>query len=216
MGLLVKICGLTTPEAAQATARAGADMAGFNFCEKSPRYLESFARAKEIAAALGPQVIRAAVTVDAVDATLEAIIKALAPQYIQLHGDETPARVSQVKARFSLPVIKACAISDQASVKAARLYEETADLLLFDAKPPKSGASRPGGLGETFDWSLLGHAKWNVPWLLAGGLTPENVGEAIARTAPGGVDVSSGVEAAPGIKSPELIERFVAAARSAG
>jgi len=185
------------------------------FFEKSPRHLADLGKAKEIAAALGKTVSRVAVTVDADDAALQTIIDAIAPDCLHLHGNESPARVAEVKSRFGLPVMKACPISGPEDVVAARLYQAHADLLLFDAKPPKSGASRPGGLGETFDWSLLKGTKWQVPWLLAGGLDPANVAGAIKGLHPGGVDVSSGVEVAPGVKSPELIERFVAAARSA-
>jgi len=218
MGLLIKICGLTTTETAGATAHAGADMGGLNFFTNSPRYLADLSRAAEIAAALGPDVARVAVTVDLDNKTLEAIVAAVSPDYIQLHGSESPARVAGVKAAFGLPVIKACAISDAADVEAARLYQDTADLLLFDAKPPKPGASRPsidrpGGWGEAFDWTLLTGTDWQVPWLLAGGLDCDNVEEAAEVSHAPGVDVSSGVETAPGVKSSELIERFVAAAR---
>jgi len=213
MSLLIKICGLTDTAAAEATARAGADMAGFMFFEQSPRHLGDMGLAREIAAALGEGISRVAVTVDAGDAALEAITQVIAPQVLQLHGTESPARVAEVKARFGVQVMKVCPISDKADVEAARLYQQDADLLLFDAKPPKSGASRPGGLGAVFDWTLLQGTDWQVPWLLAGGLNPANVADAIHALHPGGVDVSSGVESSPGVKSPELIERFVAAAR---
>jgi phosphoribosylanthranilate isomerase len=214
MSLLIKICGLTDTASAEATARAGADMGGFMFFEKSPRHLGDLATAQEIAAALG-DVTRVAVTVDADDAALEAIVGAIAPQILQLHGTESVERVTELKSRFGLKVMKVCSISDAGDVEAARLYDGAADLLLFDAKPPKSGASRPGGLGQVFDWSLLAGTQWQVPWLLAGGLDPSNVAAAIGAAHPNGVDVSSGVETSPGVKSPELIERFVAAARNA-
>jgi phosphoribosylanthranilate isomerase len=214
MSLLIKICGLTDVAAAEATARAGADMGGFMFFEKSPRHLADLGKATEIAAALG-DVTRVAVTVDADDTALGEIMKAIAPPVLQLHGTESPERVAEVKAKFGTQVMKVCPISAQEDVEAALLYQAHADLLLFDAKPPKSGASRPGGLGEVFDWSLLKGASWSVPWLLAGGLNPANVADAIHAVHPGGVDVSSGVEVSPGVKSPELIERFVAAARGA-
>ena len=218
MGLIIKICGLTNVDTAEATGRAGADMGGLNFFPKSPRYLADLNHAGEIAAALGPDVARVAVTVDLDDKALDAIVTAVAPDYIQLHGGESPARVTEVKAAFGLPIIKACAISDAKDVEAANLYQAAADLLLFDAKPPKPGASRapidrPGGWGEAFDWTLLAGTDWQVPWLLAGGLTPENVAEAAEVAGAPGIDVSSGVETAPGIKASELIERFVAAAR---
>lgn len=215
MSLLIKICGLTDIAAAEATARAGSDMAGFMFFEKSPRHLGDMGKARGIADALGGKVARVAVTVDASDGALDEIMKGIDPQILQLHGAESPARVDEVKSRFGVQVMKVCPIADKADVDAARLYQGHADLLLFDAKPPKSGASRPGGLGETFDWPLLQGSSWTVPWLLAGGLTPDNVGQAIHAAHAPGVDVSSGVEVSPGVKSPELIERFVAAARSA-
>jgi len=215
MSLLIKICGLTDVAAAEATARAGADMAGFMFFEKSPRHLSDMGKARDIAAALGEGVTRVAVTVDASDATLGEIVTGIEPQILQLHGAESPARVDAIKSRFGVQVMKVCPISDKADVEAARLYQGHADLLLFDAKPPKSGASRPGGLGTVFDWTHLKGTSWQVPWLLAGGLTPDNVADAIHAAHAPGVDVSSGVEVSPGVKSPELIERFVAAAQRA-
>jgi len=215
VSLIIKICGLTSREAATAATRTGADMGGFVFFEKSPRHLGSFDQAHDIAAALGPNVAKVSLTVNASDDLLRDIIASLAPNYLQLHGQESASRVAEVKALFNLPIIKACPISDKQDVEAARLYQGHADLLLFDAKPPKSGASRPGGLGEIFDWSLLSGARWKTPWLLAGGLNPENVADAISAVHPGGVDVSSGVEISPGVKSPDLIERFVANARKA-
>jgi len=215
VSLIVKICGLTSRDAAAAAARAGADMGGFVFFEKSPRHLNSFDQARDIAVALGPKVAKVSLTVDASDDLLREIIAGLAPDYLQLHGQESPERVTEIKAVFGLPVIKACPISDKEDVETACLYQGHADLLLFDAKPPKSGASRPGGLGEVFNWSLLSGVSWKTPWLLAGGLNPENVADAISAVLPGGVDVSSGVEVSPGVKSPELIERFVANARKA-
>ncbi len=218
MSLIVKICGLTSREAAEAVTRAGAHMAGFVFFEKSPRHLASFEDAQEIARGLAPSIARVALTVDADDKTLGAIVDGLAPDYFQLHGSESPERVARIKAAFGLPVIKVCPISDKQDLDAARTFEGVADLLLFDAKPPKASGSRssterPGGLGQVFDWSLLaGERKWQIPWLLAGGLSPENVADAVRATHPDGVDVSTGVEVSPGVKSPELIERFVAAA----
>jgi len=215
VSLLIKICGLTTAKAAEATTRAGADMAGFVFFEKSPRHLSDMDQARAVAAGLGTSVAKVALTVDASDEMLREIVSGLAPDYLQLHGTETAQRVREVKNLFNLPVIKACPISDAKDVEAARLYQGHADLLLFDAKPPTSDPSRPGGMGAVFDWSVLAGTRWTVPWLLAGGLTPETVGKAVSRVAPGGVDVSSGVETSPGKKSPELIERFVAEAHKA-
>ncbi len=215
MSLLIKICGLTTREAAQAVSEAGADMAGFIFFEKSPRHLSSFGQARDVAAGLSPDIAQVAVTVNASDDELSAIVKNLEPDFLQLHGGEDVARVAEIKAQYGLPVIKSCLISDIDDVESAREFEGVADLLLFDAKASAGQESRPGGWGDSFDWHLLSDQKWQVPWLLAGGLRPNNVAEAIGLVHPSGLDVSSGVETAPGVKSSELIESFVAAVRSA-
>ena len=215
MSLLIKICGLTTREAAQAVSDVGADMAGFIFFEKSPRFISSFGQARDVEAGLDPAIARVMVTVNASDDELTAITTNLEPDYLQLHGDENPPRVAEIKAKFGIPVIKCCLISDMNDVDGAREFEGVADLLLFDAKPKADQTSRPGGWGESFNWQLLTAQKWNVPWLLAGGLTPDNVAEAITLVKPVGIDFSSGVETAPGVKSPELIEKIVAAAREA-
>jgi phosphoribosylanthranilate isomerase len=213
MGLIVKICGLSTAETLEAALAAGADMVGLVLFERSPR-----AVSLEAAAALARRVAgRAevvALTVDMDDAGLAAVVETVAPDWLQLHGAETPERVAAVRARFGRPVLKAVGIAAAADLAAARAHAEAADALLLDAKPP-AGAGRPGGHGAVFDWSVARGFSSDVPWLLSGGLRPGNVGEAIAATGASGVDVSSGVETAPGVKSPELIRAFVAAARRA-
>lgn len=211
----VKICGLTTIEAAEAVAQSGAAMGGFMFYEKSPRYIGSFEKAKTIAEALGPDVGRVAVTVNADDAYLDAIVDALEPDYLQLHGSEDAARIDAVKARFRLPVIKVCSISTEADVEFAKGFESHADLMMFDAKAP-AGEDRPGGWGEVFDWDLLTEVEWQRPWLLAGGLNAANVALAINAANPPGLDLSSGVESAPGVKSPQMILEFMRAVHAAG
>ena len=215
---LIKICGLKTAEAAQAVSDAGVDMAGFMFFEKSPRYLATFEQAKEVDAHLAPEIARVAVTVNADDKYLAQIVDHLEPDYLQLHGGETPQRVTEIKRKFGLPVIKVCLISDKDDVDGVVAFEGVADLFLLDAKPKADQGSRPGGWGDSFDWQLLAKGKggrdFKLPWLLAGGLNASNVNEAIRLVEPGGVDLSSGVETSPGVKSPELIKEFVAAVRN--
>ena len=208
---LVKICGLSEPATLDAALEAGADMVGFVFFPRSPRHVDH-----ETARALGARVARrartVALTVDADDETLRAIVGSLDPDVLQLHGRETPARVAQVCALFARPVMKALAIGGPTDLAAAAAYDDVADHLLFDAPPP-AGADRPGGNAVAIDWSHLGTYAGRLPWLLAGGLTPGNVAAAMGACGARGVDVSSGVESAPGIKDPVLIRRFVAAAR---
>ncbi len=208
---LVKICGLSTPESLEWAISAGADLVGFVHFARSPRHL-----AIDVAAALAKQVAgrvkTAVLTVNADDELLDRLVAAIAPDFIQLHGSETPERVAEVRKRFGRPVIKALGIGSAGDVAAAHAYAGIADLFLYDAKPPKE-ASRPGGLGVTFDWSLLAGAP--SPFLLSGGLDPTNVGDAVRRVHPLGVDVSSGVESGPGLKDEARIRAFVAAARTA-
>ncbi len=213
MSPLVKICGLTDPVAIKAAADARADFAGFTFFEKSPRFV-TFEEAKALATHMPDTLERVALTVDPTDALIAEIDVALTPAYIQLHGDETPERVRDIAASFHLKTIKAISVETASDLEAARVYDGVADLLLFDAKPLK--ASRPGGWGSPFDWSLMAGTAWASPWLLAGGLTPENVAEALRITGAPGVDVSTGVEVEPGKKSPKLIEDFVTAAKGSG
>jgi phosphoribosylanthranilate isomerase len=209
----VKICGLSTAPTLAAALDAGADMVGFVFFEKSPRFLR-LDTARELAAAARGRARIAALSVDAPDATLAAIVDAVGPDILQLHGKESPERVAEIKRAFGVSVMKALGVAEAADFARAREYEETADWLLIDAKPPK-GATRPGGNGAPFDWRLARGFAPRPPWLLSGGLEPENVGEAIALSGANGVDVSSGVERAPGVKDIDKIKAFIAAARAA-
>jgi phosphoribosylanthranilate isomerase len=213
MPLTVKICGLRTPEALDVALESGADLAGFVFFPPSPRHL-----GLEAARALGDRVQgragKVALTVDATDDTLLDIVAALKPDMLQLHGKEMPERVVAVRTRFGLPVMKALPIAERADLSPIRLYAQVVDWLLFDARAPKE-ATRPGGLGTPFDWTLLKDVNPGVPFMLSGGLDAENVGEALAITGAPGVDVSSGVERAPGVKDLDKIRAFVRAARAA-
>jgi phosphoribosylanthranilate isomerase len=209
----IKICGLSTPDTVAAALDGGASHLGFIFFPKSPRHLTPQAAAALRGAAKGrAQVV--AVTVNADNEVLDAIVSELQPDVLQLHGSETPERVSAVKARYALPVMKALSISAADDLTRAQSFAGVADRLLFDAKPPK-GAELPGGNGITFDWSLLGSLDASLPYMLSGGLNASNVGDALARVLPSGLDISSGVERAPGIKDVALIEAFFAAIRSA-
>lgn len=213
MALLVKICGLRTPEALEAALGAGADMVGFVFFPPSPRHLDAGA-----ARALGPRVHgrarKVALSVDASDADLTEFVAALEPEMLQLHGKETPQRVADLRKRFGLPVMKALPIEQRADLAAIDRYADVADWLLFDARAPRE-ATRPGGLGKPFDWRLLQDLDLALPFMLSGGLDADNVGEAVAITRPTAVDVSSGVERVPGEKDPEKIRAFIRAARAA-
>jgi phosphoribosylanthranilate isomerase len=212
MGLTIKICGLRTPEALDAALHAGADMVGFVFFPASPRHVD-FAAARELGARVNGRALKVALFVDADDEQLAASIVALAPNLLQLHGRETLERVLAVKARFRLPVMKAIAVETRDDLRCIADYVEVADRLMFDARAPHD-ATRPGGLGKPFDWRLLKKLDPPVPFMLSGGLNRDNVAEAIAITGAGGVDVSSGVERAPGEKDPDLIRGFIRAARA--
>jgi phosphoribosylanthranilate isomerase len=209
----VKICGLRTSADVLAVARAGAAYGGFVFFPKSPRHLTPEA-AREAALAAPPGLAKVALTVDADDATLDAIVEAVPLDMLQLHGHETPDRVAEVRARYRLPVMKALGVADEGDLAEISDYIAVADQLLIDAKPPRD-AVLPGGNGLSFDWRLLAGRRWPKPWMLAGGLTAANVAEAVRLTGARQVDVSSGVERAPGIKDAALIEGFVAAATDA-
>lgn len=210
MTVSVKICGLTEPAGLSAAIEAGARYAGFVFFPKSPRHVSP-----EQAAALAVEVplgiAKTGLFVDPDDDTLTRVLGPVPLDLIQLHGDETPARVAEVRALTGLPVMKAVGVAEPADLDRLWDYGLVADMLLIDAKPPK-GAVLPGGNGLAFDWRLLAGRQILKPWLLAGGLTPDNVHEAIRLTRAPGVDVSSGVESAPGIKDPDRIRRFVARA----
>lgn len=211
--LLIKICGLSTPETLDAALAAGADMVGFVFFPPSPRNID-YGLAADLAAQSGSRALKVALTVDADDEVFERIIASLKPDILQLHGKETPERLAALKEKFGLPLMKAIHISEPSDLAAVGVYEDTADRLLFDARPPK-GAILPGGNGAAFDWTILADVRTERPWMLSGGLHPGNVAEALAVTHAPGIDVSSGVEAAPGVKNIELIQRFVENARMA-
>lgn len=210
-GVRCKICGLRTLADVEAAAQAGAGYIGLVFFPRSPRHLE-IAAARDLALAAPVGLAKVGLVVDADDATLQAITDAVPLDMLQLHGKESPARVAEVKARFGLPVMKAVGVAEAADLAAIADYEAVADQILVDAKAPK-GAALPGGNGLAFDWRLIAGRPWQRPWMLAGGLTPENVAEAVRLTRAAQVDVSSGVESAPGVKEAARIAAFVAAAQ---
>lgn len=209
----VKICGLTSPQAVSDAVNAGARYLGFVFFPRSPRHLD-IATAAELAGAVPMGIAKVALTVDADDAMLDALLARVPIDMLQLHGHETPARVAEVKARFGLPVMKAVGVAVRADLAALDSYLSVADQILLDAKPPK-GADLPGGNGLAFDWQLIQGRDWPKPWMLAGGLTPENVADALRLTGARQLDVSSGVESAPGIKDPTRILAFIQSAQRA-
>ena len=213
MSLIVKICGLSTPATLDAALEAGADMVGFVFFPPSPRHLD-LTHARDLGAQVGGRAGKVALTVDADDATLANIVDAVRPDLLQLHGKETVARIRDIKRTFGLPVMKALCVETAADLAALPGYAAAADRVLFDAHPPKD-ATRPGGLGAPFDWRLLENLALGIPFMLSGGLTANNISDAARITRAGGVDVSSGVESAPGVKDVEMIRAFIRAARAA-
>ena len=213
MSLLVKICGLSTPDTLDVALEAGADAVGFVFFPPSPRNI-SFKTARALASRVQGRARKVALTVDAEDALLESIIESLKPDMLQLHGQETPQRVATIRESFALPVMKVLPIEKKSDLAEVSNYTGVTDRLLFDARPPRE-ATRPGGLGRPFDWHLLEILDPSIPFMLSGGLHPGNVADALRITQAGGVDVSSGVESAPGVKDPEKIRAFIRAARSA-
>lgn len=210
-GVRCKICGLTTLADVAAAVAAGAGYMGLVFFARSPRHV-SLARARELALAAPLGLAKVGLVVDATDDELAAITQAVPLDMLQLHGNESPVRVAEVRARFGLPVMKAVGVAEAADLAAVADHEAVADQILLDAKAPK-GAALPGGNGLAFDWRLIAGRQWTRPWMLAGGLTPENVAQAVALTGANQVDVSSGVESAPGVKDAAKIAAFVAAAR---
>ncbi len=210
MSVSVKFCGLTRPQDIDAAVKAGARYVGFVFFPKSPRNV-TVGAARDLALGVPPGVAKVALTVDADDAALDALTAQVPLDLLQLHGDEPPARVAELRARYGLPVMKAIGVAEAADLAQIDAYSEVADQLLIDAKPP-NGAELPGGNGLAFDWRLLaGRKYWTKPWMLAGGLTPDNVAEAVRLTGARQVDVSSGVEAAPGVKDAARMAEFSAA-----
>src|SRR3954451_22817915 len=212
MSLIVKICGLSTRETLDAALDAGADMVGFVFFPRSPRHLD-LEQARELGRQAKGRAVKVALTVDADDATLANIVDALQPDFLQLHGKETVARVRDIKQKFSLPVMKALAVETSADLAALPGYAAVADRILFDARAPKH-ATRPGGLGAAFDWHVLEGLELKVPFIVSGGLNAGNAAEAVRVTRSGGVDVSSGVESTLGIKDPDMIRAFIGAVRA--
>lgn len=208
----VKICGVTTPDAAVAIAEAGSDYLGINFFPKSPRFVDT-ERARAIGTAVGDRATRVVLLVDPDDALVDTAA-ALPIDMLQLHGKETADRVSEIRTRAGLPVMKVIGISDADDLPRISAYESVADQIMVDAKPPR-GAPLPGGNGLRFDWRLIAGRAWSVPWMLAGGLTPDNVGEAIRLTGTVQVDVASGVESTPGEKDLGKVRAFVGAAKAA-
>lgn len=212
MPLSVKICGLSTRETLDVALDAGADMVGFVFFPASPRHI-SLGVAEELGRRVRGRALKVALSVDADDEMLENSIEALRPDLLQLHGNESVARVRDVKARFKLPVMKVIGVATKADLAGLAGHAAVADRILFDARAPKD-ATRPGGLGTTFDWHLLEGLDLKIPFMVSGGLSAENVAEAARITGAGGLDVSSGVESAPGVKDPEKIRAFIRAVRA--
>ncbi len=208
--VIIKICGLSTGPTLEAAIDAGADMAGFVFHEKSPRHID-LGTARGLGALAAGRIKKVALTIDADDDALAAVVEALSPDYLQLHGSESPARVEAVKARFGLPAIKAIGVATENDVLKAKDFA-SADIILFDAKPAP-GAGLPGGAGVVFDWRLLRNIS-AISWMLSGGLSAENLAEAYEATGAPGVDVSSGVESARGVKDISRIKAFIGAARA--
>lgn len=207
----VKICGLSELVTLRCAIDAGARYVGFVFFKKSPRYV-TISKAKELALEVPMGICKVALVVNATNAELDAITDVVPLDMLQLHGDETPERVVEIKKRYGLPVMKVVGVADASDLAALDIYGRVSDQLLVDAKPPKD-ATLPGGNGVNFDWRLIAGRRWVCPWMLAGGLTAENVTEAVQLTGAAQVDVSSGVETAPGIKDCAKIAAFIAAAQ---
>ena len=212
MTIAAKICGLNSEEAVAVAVEGGAAYLGFVFYPPSPRAV-SPARAGALCVAVPPGVRRVALFVDADDAAIAAVLDAATIDILQFHGRESPERVADVKTRFGRPVMKAIAIAAPEDVSVASRYDAAADMLLFDAKPPRRGDALPGGNGLAFDWRLIAGREWRLPWMLSGGLTAELLPEAVRISGASAVDVSSGVERRPGDKDPAKIREFLAVAR---
>ncbi|QQP90759.1 phosphoribosylanthranilate isomerase [Skermanella sp. TT6] len=211
MTVQVKICGVSHPGAVTAAVQGGARYIGLVFYERSPRHVAP-PLAAELARMVPTGVRTVGLFVDPTNEYLEHVVSQVPLDLIQLHGDETPERVAEIRAAFSMPVMKAIKVSSAADLDAAEAYAAVADRLLFDAKPPAKVAALPGGNGIAFDWTILTGRTWSKPWMLSGGLTADNVAEAIAVSGAASIDVSSGVEDRPGHKDPDLIRGFLKAA----
>ena len=212
MPIAVKICGLTSSDAIDAAVRAGASYGGLVFHRNSPRFV-SLEQAALLAAQMRGRLKIVALICDMDDAAIEALVAAVKPDFLQLHGNESARRVAYLRGKFARPVIKVLPVAEASDLAAAAEYESTADMLMFDAKPPK-GAARPGGHGAAFDWKILAGRTFTKPWFLAGGLDPDNVARAIALSGAAMVDVSSGVESAPGVKDAARIADFINATKN--
>jgi phosphoribosylanthranilate isomerase len=211
MSVLVKICGLNDERGVAAAVEAGADFVGVVFFARSPRFVEP-EHAAALLDAVPRRIKRVGLFVDADDALFDRVLRRVRLDLLQLHGKEPPARVADLRAHWGLPAMKVIGVSAASDLEAATSYLDIADRLMFDAKPPK-GATRPGGNAVSFDWTLLAGHKWKLPWFLAGGLTARNVARAIKLSGAKAVDVSSGVESAPGVKDPKKIRAFIKAAK---
>jgi phosphoribosylanthranilate isomerase len=212
MTIAVKICGITTPAAIDAAVRAGADYGGLVFHPGSPRFVPQD-QARMLAEHMRGRLQIVALIADMDDTRIEALVQAVHPDFLQLHGNETVARTAEIRARFGVPVIKALPVAEVSDLDVAADYEKVADMLMFDARPPK-GAVRGGGHGAAFDWKILEGRSFTKPWFLAGGLTPDNVARARELSGASQVDVSSGVESAPGVKDAARIAAFINAAKN--
>lgn len=213
MSIAVKICGITSADAVDAVVAAGAAYGGLVFHARSPRFVVPD-QARMLAARMRGRVQVVALIADMDDAAIAQVIESAAPDVLQLHGQETAARTADIRNRFHLPVIKALPVAEASDFAPVQAYEAVADMLMFDARPPK-GADRAGGHGAAFDWTLLTDRSFRKPWFLAGGLTADNVARAIQLSGAQLVDVSSGVESAPGVKDAARIAEFIAAAKNA-
>lgn len=211
MAVEVKICGITDEEAMDAAIEAEADYVGLVFFPPSPRNVTP-ERAAELVEFTPGEVTKVGLFVDPDDAMLDSVLTRVRLDLLQLHGNEPPERIEAIRLEYGLPVMKVLSVAEAADLAAAEPYLAVSDRLLFDAKPPK-GAALPGGNAVSFDWSILAGRKWGLPWMLAGGLTPANVAEAVRISGASAVDVSSGVESAPGVKDPAKILAFIKAAR---
>lgn len=211
MSVSAKICGLGQPSDVDACVAAGARYVGLVFFAKSPRHLE-LSQAQALSVLVPPGIAKVALTVNADNAFLEQLVDQVPLDMLQLHGAETPDRVAEIRDHFKLPVMKAVGLAGPEDLRGLDDYMRVADQILVDAKPPKGKGALPGGNGFSFDWRLVAGRRWSVPWMLAGGLRPDNVAEAVRLTGAHQVDVSSGVEIAPGVKDAELIHDFVTAA----
>jgi len=212
MSISVKICGITSADAIDAAVSAGAAYGGLVFHPQSPRFV-ALEQARGLADRMRGKLKIVALIADMDDAGIETLVKSVRPDFLQLHGSETAKRTAEIRARFGLPVIKALPVAEHADLDAVSEYENVADMLMFDARPPK-GAQRAGGHGAAFDWKILEGRSFTKPWFLAGGLNPDNAARAIALSGAKQVDVSSGVESAPGVKDNARIAAFIHATKA--